>query len=251
MRYISTTRTAILAGLVSAAALALLAAPAGATLVCPPGTTNPKYCTNHLPVATTNAASAVSATSATLNGVSGPGVAGGDATHYYFQYGKTTAYGAQTPTGTATGCPAGVTNPTVTNPQSCSPTQNVSARIKGLKPGQTYHFRIVSTNPDSASPIRGADLAFTTLQPIKSVTSPARVRHGHVFTVVVSLNVRSVVVITLRFKGSVVRSFNKGFQTGTFRQRITAPVTAGLYILRVKATAAGVTQTVNRKLTVF
>ncbi len=248
-RYINATRTAILAGLVSAAALALLAAPAEATLVCPPGTTDSSYCTNVPPTAATGPATGVGPTSATLNGVSGPGVVDGDITNYYFQYGTTTAYGSQTPTGTVGTCPSGVTS----GPSCSVPvTQSVSATITGLATGRRYHYQIVSTSPDGTS--FGVDHTFKTqtVHPIASVTAPARVQHGHFFIVVVSLNLGSTVVITLLHKGSVIKTFNEGFRTGTFHQRIKAPDTQGLYALRVKATAPGVTpQTVNRSLTVF
>jgi len=45
-RYSHHARTAALAGLLSAAAFAFTAAPAGAILVCPAGVNNPHYCTN-------------------------------------------------------------------------------------------------------------------------------------------------------------------------------------------------------------
>jgi hypothetical protein len=48
-RYTHHARTVALAGLLSAAAFALPAVPAAATTVCPPGSTNPAYCTTHMP----------------------------------------------------------------------------------------------------------------------------------------------------------------------------------------------------------
>jgi len=47
-RYTHHARTAALAGLLSAAAFAFSAAPAGAILICPAGTSNPAYC-SHVP----------------------------------------------------------------------------------------------------------------------------------------------------------------------------------------------------------
>jgi len=248
-RYISTTRSAILGALASAAVLALSAAPAGATLVCPPGKTTPPYCTNVPPTAITGNATAITKTSATLNGVSGPGVAGGDITRYYFQYGTTKRYGSRTPTGTVGLCPPGASNPTYC--PSVPKTKTVFARIFGLLPGQTYHFRIVSTNPDGIS--YGSDHTFKAhgIIPIKFVIAPARVRGGRFFTVVVAVSVRAHVSISLLFHSGVVRSFNEGFRTGTFLQTIKAPLKKGLYTVRVKATAEGVTETVDRPITVF
>jgi hypothetical protein len=94
-------------GLAAGLAACLLAgstAPAGATVVCPPGTTDPNYCANVPPIAVTGPATDVKETSAKLTGTAGPNVANGDVTRYFFQYGKTTAYGSVTPTATV---PAG------------------------------------------------------------------------------------------------------------------------------------------------
>jgi len=85
-----------LGGLLVAGVLALSAAPTHATIVCPTGIKPPSpYCTNVPPTATTGTASKVKGKSATLNGVAGPNVTGGDITQYYFEYGKTTGYGSR------------------------------------------------------------------------------------------------------------------------------------------------------------
>jgi hypothetical protein len=47
-KYTHHARTVALAGLLSAAAFALPAGPAAATTICPPGSTNPAYCTTHV-----------------------------------------------------------------------------------------------------------------------------------------------------------------------------------------------------------
>ena len=94
-------RLAPLGGLVAAAVVALSAAPASATVVCPPGVTPPSpYCSNVKPTAVTGVASGVKGTSATLNGAAGASVTGGDPTQWFFKYGTSTAYGKQTPTQT-------------------------------------------------------------------------------------------------------------------------------------------------------
>jgi hypothetical protein len=69
----------------------------------------------------------------------------GLATGYYFQYGTTTAYGAQTPL-----APAG--NGTISI--------RLSQTISGLQPATTYHYRIVASN--SAGTVTGGDHAFKT-----------------------------------------------------------------------------------------
>ena len=92
------------------------------------------------PQAITEAATDVTATSATLNGRV---VTDGGARTYYFEYGTTTAYGQRTQGGTATGGgPNG---------------KDVSETVSGLQPGTTYHFRLVVSD---APP--GNDQTFTT-----------------------------------------------------------------------------------------
>jgi len=66
-------------------------------------------------------------------------------THYYFQYGPTTSYGSVSPTE-----PAG----------SGVEAVSVDAKITGLKPGTTYHYRLVAYNADGYG--YGADSTFTT-----------------------------------------------------------------------------------------
>ena len=66
-------------------------------------------------------------------------------THYYFEYGPTTSYGSVSSTESAG---SGV------EPVS------VSATITGLKPGTTYHYRLVAYNADGYG--YGADSTFTT-----------------------------------------------------------------------------------------
>jgi hypothetical protein len=93
------------------------------------------------PAATTSAATAVGTSTATLNGSVTPN---GQATSSYFQYGPTTGYGLQTGQVSSAAGTAAVA---------------VSATVSGLRPGQTYHFRLVATS--SAGTTDGADLTFT------------------------------------------------------------------------------------------
>jgi len=67
------------------------------------------------------------------------------ATNYFFQYGPTKAYGAQSPL-----APAG--NGTITI--------RVSQAVVGLRPFTTYHYRIIATSPAGATV--GADRTFAT-----------------------------------------------------------------------------------------
>jgi hypothetical protein len=93
------------------------------------------------PVVTTNPATNVTSSSATLNGVLDPH---GLTTSVYFQYGTTTSYGFTTPMQSQTG----------------NTYRNIAANISGLTTHTTYHFRIVATN--SAGTRMGIDRIFTT-----------------------------------------------------------------------------------------
>ena len=154
-RYIHRLSVATFAALASTAALAISAAPAGAHLVCPPGTSTPAYCTNLPPLAVTVPAFPVGRTTASLNGV----VDGfGDNTQYYFEYWRTTSHIIKTATQTIPGCPSGVSN---SNYCISSPGTFVSTSVFGLRAGTTYRFRIVAKNPDGTT--FGAIMKFTTL----------------------------------------------------------------------------------------
>ncbi len=95
------------------------------------------------PVATTQPATAVTASAATLNGDVVPGSA---ATDYHFEFGTTTNYASFTATNTL----AAGTNAT-----------GVSAAMSGLATGTQYHFRLVASS--SAGTSAGSDASFTTL----------------------------------------------------------------------------------------
>jgi phosphodiesterase/alkaline phosphatase D-like protein len=98
--------------------------------------------TSSLPAAVTASATAVTPTSATLNGTVDPS---GRPTTWYFEYGTSTSYGTKTP---------------VKDAGSGSGSSAVSAAVTGLKTGRTYHFRIVATNDAGTS--RGSDQTFVT-----------------------------------------------------------------------------------------
>ncbi len=96
------------------------------------------------PTVTTNAASSVSTTAATLNATVDPK---GISTTVIFRYGTTTSYGSQV---AAAGGPFTTTGPI-----------SVSANITGLTPGTVYHYQAVATN--STGTVSGSDQSFTTL----------------------------------------------------------------------------------------
>jgi hypothetical protein len=97
------------------------------------------------PTATTQPATNLAATTATLNGTVSPN---GSDTTYVFQYGTTTHYGSQTPT---------------QGPLKGNADKSVSAKVAGLAPSTAYHYRLVGTS--SAGTVDGADVTFTTTAP--------------------------------------------------------------------------------------
>lgn len=101
--------------------------------------------TNGEPTVTTEAASTVGETEATLNGTVNPN---GKSTKYHFKWGETAAYGQET-----------------TVPPAIEGSSNtaVSANLSGLAPGTLYHYRLVAEN--EGGPAEGADRTFTTLTP--------------------------------------------------------------------------------------
>jgi phosphodiesterase/alkaline phosphatase D-like protein len=95
------------------------------------------------PTVTTDAASSVTATGATLNGTVN---ANGAETTVTFEYGLDTSYGT-----TATASESPVTGTSNTS---------VSYALSGLTPNTTYHYRVVGTSTGGTS--NGADQTFTT-----------------------------------------------------------------------------------------
>ena len=93
------------------------------------------------PTVITQDATAVTSTSATLNGTVNPN---GFSTTYHFEWGTTTSYGNNTTSASAGSGTGDVP---------------VSANISGLTSGITYHFRLVASNTDG--PTNGIDKSFT------------------------------------------------------------------------------------------
>jgi hypothetical protein len=106
-------------------------------------------------VVSTNPATNLTSSSATLNGTVNPN---GLTTSVHFEYGPTTSYGFST----------------TAHNHSGNTTQSVSANITGLSPNTTYHFRLVATNSNGTR--HGSDRTFSTLTPTGApgvTTSPA------------------------------------------------------------------------------
>lgn len=97
------------------------------------------------PAAETGAASAIGQTAATLTGTVNPnGLAGS----VEFRYGTSAAYGSTV----ALTSPGAVTTPIA-----------MSAALRGLSPGTTYHYELLATNAEGTS--GGGDRTFTTASP--------------------------------------------------------------------------------------
>jgi hypothetical protein len=140
--------------LVLALAAALLLAIAGSASAFTP------------PTAATSGASNVSYSSAVCYGYVD---AKGSPTNYYFEYGTTSAYGAQSPLS-----PAG----------SASSTVKISQAITGLQAATRYHYRLVAVGPGGT--VAGGDRTFTTAKiplSLALVSTPNPVVFGSPFFV--------------------------------------------------------------------
>ncbi len=148
-----------------------------------------------IPGVTTGNAEAVSYSSATLTGSINPR---GSDTSYYFQYGPTRAYGAQTGIADA-GAGTGAVS--------------VSLPVTGLQPLTRYHYRLVAVNSEGAS--NGADRTLMTQKvplSLQILVSPNPVLFGGTITVQGTLSGtgnggRPVVLQVSQFP------FTAGFQT--------------------------------------
>jgi hypothetical protein len=105
------------------------------------------------PVAITGGAANVGQSTVTLNGVVNPKEA---ETTYFFQYGTTSLYGAQTPTVSA---------------GSGDRRVRVAANVAGLAPATTYHYRLVARNGKGLT--KGRDRTFRTQRQPLGVTLAA------------------------------------------------------------------------------
>jgi hypothetical protein len=124
----------------AAFAVAALVGAAGAAAASPPG-------------ASTGPVTAIGPTTATVSGSVNPN---GVATTWFVEYGASTSYGSQTATtsaGSGTGSVA------------------ISPTLTGLKPGTSYHYRVVATS--TAGTGRGSDGLLTTSAAPQAVTGAA------------------------------------------------------------------------------
>jgi sugar lactone lactonase YvrE len=122
-------------------------------------TTDHTFKTLGPPIVTTEAATNVKGTSATLNGKVDPERS---ETSYWFEYGKTESYGTKIP----------ISPESIGSGNSPIP---VSQSATGLTQGTTYHFRVVATN--TVGTTYGTDKTLTTLKAPKAITeAPANIK---------------------------------------------------------------------------
>ena len=105
------------------------------------------------PTAITGPVTATASTTATVTGTVNPN---GQATTWYFEYGKTASYGTKSAT---TNAGAGTSDVAAT------------ASLTSLAANTTYHYRLVATNASGTS--RGTDGVLATSSAVEAVTSPA------------------------------------------------------------------------------
>jgi hypothetical protein len=114
--------------------------------------------TSAAPSVVTAAASKLTASSASLNGLVNPEAL---STQWYFEYGTTTAYGSKTPAKTLAASPN---------------ISKVSAAVASLAPQATYHYRLVAVS--SAGTTYGVDFALTTGLPVTINSAESTVVYG-------------------------------------------------------------------------
>jgi len=108
--------------------------------------------TQSAPAVTTGPATTIGPTSATLGGTVNPN---GRSTSWYVEYGTSTAYGSRSSSRSVGSGTAALA---------------VVATVSSLRPGATYHFRLVATS--SLGTTRGADATFVTTGAPLAATGP-------------------------------------------------------------------------------
>jgi hypothetical protein len=162
----------------------------------------------------TGSASSVTTTSATVAGSINPN---GSATTYQFQYGTSTGYGQATPAASAG---------SGTTPSS------VSAALTGLKPGTTYHYRLVATS--TLGTTDGTDATFTTASPPPPPPpTPTRLKVGKVK---IKGNTASILLSCSGATNAVCRgTLTETIRIKRHRKRVTEKVASGKFSIKAGA----------------
>ena len=175
------------------------------------------------PVITTTDATAITPTTATLNGTINPN---GLAATYHFEWGTTTSYGNSTTTVSAGSGTSAVP---------------VSAPITGLTAGTTYHFRLTGVNSDGST--NGNDMSFTPGAAIVTTTAATAIAMTTATSGgnVVSdgggaVSVRGVCWATTANPTTAGSHTTDGAGLGTFTSSLTGLTSNTLYHIRAYAT---------------
>jgi hypothetical protein len=170
-------------------------------------------------------ATAVTGTSATLNGTVNPN---GLATTYHFEYGTTIGYGNSTSTISAGSGTSDIA---------------VNANISGLIAGTPYHFRLVAVNSDGTT--NGNDLTFTpggavvTTTSASSITETTATSGGNVTSDGgTSVTARGVCWAMTADPIATGNHTTNGSGTGSFTSSITGLSANTMYHVRAYATNA-------------
>ncbi|MEI6061779.1 MAG: hypothetical protein WCR72_13825, partial [Bacteroidota bacterium] len=177
------------------------------------------------PLIVTLDATAITGTSATLNGTVNPN---GNATTYHFEWGTTISYG---------------TNTTAVAAGSGTSALPVNAPISGLTGGTTYHFRLVGVNSEGTT--NGNDLTFTpgaavvTTTAVTGITLIAAASGGNVTSDGGStVTARGVCWATTANPIATGNHTTDGGGTGIFTSSITGLTSNTVYHVRAYATNA-------------
>jgi len=168
-----------------------------------------------LPTVTTEAASAVTQTTATMNGTVNP--QGETVSNCHFEYGATTRYGSELP------C-----EPSLISGSSNVP---VAASLTDLAPHETLHFRLVATNHAGTS--FGADEIVTTLAPPAVVTGRASAITQTTATLGGTVNPEGKPVTACHFEYGTTEAYGNVVPCEPTPEPLTTPVSVSAPLTRL------------------
>jgi hypothetical protein len=192
---------------------------------CPWSTKISSFKFANTPIVITQAATAIAATSGTLNGTVNPN---GLATTYHFEWGTTVTYGNSTSSQSAGSGSSNVAE---------------SANLTGLTTGTTYHYRIVATNSDGTG--NGDDITFIpgaaiiTTTAVSAITTTTATSGGTITADGGSAVTARGICWSMAINPTIANSHTSdGTGTGTFTSSISGLLIGNGYYVRAYATNA-------------